>query len=1626
MSLTKPDSLSEGNPYAYGSKGALLFQRMFFLLLFLALSGVFIYFLVTDRTSQINPEILVLRLPDSTPDLNLGVPFQQADLDLIQKTLELKTEQALVPSREAFLARVRELLTLERSAAVVYLKGYGGSKGDGGSISQMQTNEDRLPEPDPEADVPQTDTGAFVRLNGETISASEIVNAAFEVDDKPDSRPEIATRLLVLDCSQALSNFRINMFSNLFPARIAAILQGQTNAEPKDHWVLLPCGVNQLSYPSPDMKSTAFAKAFAEGLQGRADTLAEWGNQNGTVELKELYNYICSVCAFESQLPLLLNYQGVAVLPFDSTNPEDRGPVLAKVIPNKAADTDSPRTGSEEPPTDPDKAEPSEKKAESAVPKTAQNPPSFAQGSSRRRNHRTLSPSLFALGAGLPKLPGIAITGSSFSLTQQESGAPPASGSTEKQNPPTTKGATSPENSAEESVANPPTTNGAEPGQSAGKPGNLNSDPWDSLRAQLLRSLKEHRTGKLDFVAARLQIAETTEKDFRQRFLAGDLETPSSVSPASSVAGTHSPNAPDRDDLVKARARAASTGKESAFEKSVLAWDAILSTRFQLPSFIEWHDHLSILDPVGAAEFRERISLLINDLEQLEAEVLKFDAPLILDEGAIGEQTAKTEQSLAAVTQYVSLSLEEAGSGLLYAILRTPLLTSQERNNVVAQLASKLKDRKPKPPNESAFKNAVEDHGADQHIAVVLKLRLRLDDSSAAEMTDAPDAVSPSDRLSKLASTAQIKDTLSWLRLASALSQAECRTPSYTPALTVPFFPLEPKLRLVLSESEEAQKRLVPKERRSLRFQLTLSDHEESLKTDEIGTEIRFVVEPPDAIDLRIRSASMDEQPVDQDLPYRFRLNTSGQLHFELSAEAANYITRQPSDSVLPAVSIRVIAATRIGETNLSVEIPASLPLPVKELIALEVEGDPRIPQSASSHNRTLRILPNTVTLNTLKLRNKTLKPRTVRVEVFAMNEMPNATWPPGLLYAADPSPLSEPPLFKLLESALKSQTEKARLIGPLIAQSGPFLLPVAITDADPAQPIPFTASAAAPPVNAAAPAAEPAAAQPGASSLPEVSHGLFLNVIDLKEVKDGDKVSWVEADESWPHWLEVNPLHPRVLFDASAEWSHSQKEVQVRVTRKLTDNAESATEVSQKTTVRFTLADRQGWPIAQSDTVDLTADGFTFQNVVASEDNHLIFVDIDGYPRALVIELQCLREKDSSGRFKTNWTNARFTYFGSESEGLFARQREGFSLARKEAKNLPPRLFPTPFFSAKAAGDESKSRQGIPVGLQIDGSLETDRRPVSGEKSHALRPGLKGVRELESLKFLRDRRHQQQLAAAKPDGTFAVTSKVEDWRTEWTPTTDGNLVDLEIGMFAAQGAPAQDPDKVSVLIDGTPPEFRLSPLALSIEEGSDGILEVQQRDQSPSAPVERIEFNLVDADDQDKPFAEAAIVPNLTVSWPGGKVQQIKIVPSKLMKLPGRYLIKARTTDALGRQSSDVTPIELVIRQKPAPKPEMKDNAPKKGTVRLRFLYNGMPLKQSAKLEVTVSDETKDKDSAVDGVIEFSKEAELDKPVDVVVKWSVRRNTTMKTATKKINPVAKDKDVEILIEDLEAEAAKK
>jgi hypothetical protein len=161
-----------------GPGGALLFQRMFFLILFLALSGAFIYFLITDTTSRINPEILVLRLPDSTPDLNLGVPFQQADLDLIQKTLELKTEQALVASREAFLDRVRELRTLDRSAAVVYLKGYGGS------ISETQTNEGSLPEPAPPHNFQAMAAGAFVRLNGETVSASEIVDAVFAVDQK--------------------------------------------------------------------------------------------------------------------------------------------------------------------------------------------------------------------------------------------------------------------------------------------------------------------------------------------------------------------------------------------------------------------------------------------------------------------------------------------------------------------------------------------------------------------------------------------------------------------------------------------------------------------------------------------------------------------------------------------------------------------------------------------------------------------------------------------------------------------------------------------------------------------------------------------------------------------------------------------------------------------------------------------------------------------------------------------------------------------------------------------------------------------------------------------------------------------------------------------------------------------------------------------------------------------------------------------------------------------------------------------------------------------------------------------------------------------------------------------------
>ena len=113
----------------------------------------------------------------------------------------------------------------------------------------------------------------------------------------------------------------------------------------------------------------------------------------------------------------------------------------------------------------------------------------------------------------------------------------------------------------------------------------------------------------------------------------------------------------------------------------------------------------------------------------------------------------------------------------------------------------------------------------------------------------------------------------------------------------------------------------------------------------------------------------------------------------------------------------------------------------------------------------------------------------------------------------------------------------------------------------------------------------------------------------------------------------------------------------------------------------------------------------------------------------------------------------------------------------------------------------------------------------------------------------------------------------------------------------------------MSVLIDGTPPEFRLSPRSLSSEEGSEGMLEIQQRDQNPSAPVERIEFNMVAADDPDKQFVESAICPNLTLSWPIGNTQHVKIVPTRRVQVPGGYLINARTADAVGRQTGDEPP---------------------------------------------------------------------------------------------------------------------
>ncbi|MCS7469546.1 VWA domain-containing protein [Stieleria sp. ICT_E10.1] len=102
--------------------------------------------------------------------------------------------------------------------------------------------------------------------------------------------------LLILDCNRMQVNWNIGLAANQFADKVQATFRDRVAAKKTtvDLAVLLSAGPEQTSHVSADLAGSVFGHYLQHGLAGAADQMANRGNGDGWVDLKELDRYVRS------------------------------------------------------------------------------------------------------------------------------------------------------------------------------------------------------------------------------------------------------------------------------------------------------------------------------------------------------------------------------------------------------------------------------------------------------------------------------------------------------------------------------------------------------------------------------------------------------------------------------------------------------------------------------------------------------------------------------------------------------------------------------------------------------------------------------------------------------------------------------------------------------------------------------------------------------------------------------------------------------------------------------------------------------------------------------------------------------------------------------------------------------------------------------------------------------------------------------------------------------------------------------------------------------------------------------------------------------------------------------------
>jgi hypothetical protein len=615
-----------------------------------------------------------------------------------------------------------------------------------------------------------------------------------------------------------------------------------------------------------------------------------------------------------------------------------------------------------------------------------------------------------------------------------------------------------------------------------------------------------------------------------------------------------------------------------------------------------------------------------------------------------------------------------------------------------------------------------------------------------------------------------------------------------------------------------------------------------------------------------------------EDLPwqeYRRMGKLLGAFYQELPAKICTDLSAEPAQLRGYARLLRLIDArdaARIddaGAVLVSLAIPR-LPVPVQvpqtqtarppvlapDVVDLVVEGTEMTveDQNRSAPCIRLRPFPNRTTAYRFTLANRSGRARKVSAQLFALPESPESR------RTSENFPLD----------TLGNLTPGVRKL---------YDAQIALPAGQRAVAIPWQEAKAAEQKDAAAKPGPSESPRPSAAR-PAVTFGLACVIQDL-----------ADGGRRWIRLLEFAPLAPRDYLDPLVSYSAAARRIVVQVRpRQRTSDGQPNTDLlpplapGESIKVVWETAGLLDPDAAMNDRGEVLAPDYTanlFAEVAPRAGRQVpVRLDVDGYPRAFVYQVQCDHDWDRVDRERS----LRLVQITSPAEDAAFR--------------APVELLPVRF--QVDAPEDAFQDPGDVVEIGIDESGM--RRLIARSQFHA------------------DRQSEVFLAEPQVPGVLRFATRVHDFEVAMSP---GGLRNKRVELvarlllsnrsIAAERLAAEA--SVGVFLDGAPPELEVDTPAAAVAQGEPLAVTARTTDLSGVVKVE-MGFDL-----DGSGSLEEKEKPKVLRQPDGQRTTWAAALPTGDLE-PGRYILLVRATDRVGLIAKRDQPVTILAAVKPSATP--------------------------------------------------------------------------------------------------------